>query len=528
MLSLGASWHDAAVWPFRENTPPPPPTTFLLREVVKLGLLVGGLLALAYFFSRGGNFIRVEPPAATLADTHLGGNQGAALCGTVSLGARPLPIDMVYSEDLRRWIEPAADRFARLCPNIQVRLTALPDIEAADAILAGKVQPTIWAATDDLSLRYLEDRWSQRGDALPFVRAEQQELVHSPLVLLMWQDRLRLLSAVLRNQASTEGRWTRSLCAGIPREADLAGVPQESLLPGTWADFSASLLAVPPPPPPPRGKAGRQARAIAPIRPVGDEPLPTLQEVEQWGRVKIGHTSPTRDSAGLAALFLLAYDYLQPPPALAAAAPPAPLPASTAPDGGVAASVLAGTGQTAPEFESAFDAQRIALRRWLRRCEGGLDLPPPSARQLTASLFNVGPSLYDGVITYEHLALPYLDRVDAHAAALGRLVLLYPEPTLVARHPAVVFHGSADLRAAAERWLRFLRSKLMQEAAIDAGFRPVGSEVSLRSYESVNNRFLSLRRYGVVVQPVLREAPRIRGKTAQSLIELWGEVTGRN
>ena len=40
-------------------------------------------------------------------------------------------------------------------------------IEAADAILAGKVQPTIWAATDDLSLRYLEDRWSQRGDALP-------------------------------------------------------------------------------------------------------------------------------------------------------------------------------------------------------------------------------------------------------------------------------------------------------------------------------------------------------------------------
>lgn len=521
MPSLGASWHDAAVWPFRENSPPPLPATVLLREVAKLGLLLGGLLVLAHFFGQGGNFIRTEPPAATLADTHLGGNQGAALCGTVSLGARPLPIEMVYSEDLRRWIEPAADRFARLCPNIQVRLTALPDIEAADAILAGKVQPTIWAATDDLSLRYLEDRWSQRGDALPFVRAEQQELVHSPLVLLMWQDRLRLLSAVLRNQSSAEGRWTRSLCAGIPREAELAGLPQESLLPGRWADFSESLLSVPKPP---RGKAGRQARATAPIRPVGDEPLPSLSEVEQWGRVKIGHTSPTRDSAGLAALYLLAYDYLQPPQALAAASPPA----SPPPDGGASAVVPAGPAGGAAEFESAFDAQRIALRRWLRRCEGGLDLPPRSARQLTASLFNVGPSLYDGVITYEHLALPYLDRVDAHAAALGRLVLLYPEPTLVARHPAVVFRGSADLRSAAERWLRFLLSKPMQEAAIDAGFRPVGTEVSLRSYESESNRFLSLRRYGVIVQPVLREAPRSRGRTAQALIELWGEVTGRN
>ncbi|PSM30560.1 hypothetical protein BVG81_009905, partial [Haliangium sp. UPWRP_2] len=93
---------------------------------------------------------------------------------------------------------------------------------------------------------------------------------------------------------------------------------------------------------------------------------------------------------------------------------------------------------------------------------------------------------------------------------------------------AVVFRGSADLRSAAERWLRFLLSKPMQEAAIDAGFRPVGTEVSLRSYESESNRFLSLRRYGVIVQPVLREAPRSRGRTAQALIELWGEVTGRN
>ena len=298
-------------------------------------------------------------------------------------------------------------------------------------------------------------------------------------------------------------------------------MPQENLLPGTWADFAASLLAVPPPLPPPRGKAGRQ---VAPVRDPASRRRAAADAAggRAVGRVKIGHTSPTRD--------------------FRQASPPCSCwPTTTCSRrrrwllrrrwsrrqqarhrmGASLRRFLPGQADC-PGIESVFDAQRIALRRWLRRCEGGLDLPPRSARQLTASLFNVGPSLYDGVITYEHLALPHLDRVDAHAASLGRLVLFTPIQRWWRVTPPSCFWGSADLFGLPlERWLRFLLSKPMQEAAIDAGFRPVGSEVSLRSYESVNNRFLSLRRYGVIVQPVLREAPRIRGKTAQSLIELW-------
>jgi hypothetical protein len=488
------------------------------REILKLLALLAVLFALLYFLRRGGNFVPQDPPPATLVDTHLGGAKGIELCGAASLGMRPLPIEMVYSEDLRSWIEPALDKFARACPNIQVRLTAMPDIEAADAILAGRVQPTIWAATDDLSLLYLEHRWTHRGDELPFSRRDRMELVHSPLVALIWQDRLRLLTALLRGTQSEEGRWTRSLCAGIARDPDLTGLPQENLLPGTWSAWYEPMLAalapvsvvpvrrgkrlpppLPPPPPPPAPRS---------------EPLPTLDQVRAWGRVKLGHTSPTRDSAGLAALYLLSYDYLLPPKSAPAAS-----------DGGARDEK---SPSSAASFEDAYSAGRIALRKWLRRCEGGLDLPPRSARQLTANLFNVGPSLYDGVITYEHLALPYLDRVDTHAAALGRLAVVYPEPTLMARHPAVMFRASPEKKEAAERWLKYLLSKPMQQAAVDSGFRPVSPEVTLRGYDAETNAFLRLRRYGVVIQPTLAEAPRISGKTVQSLIELWGEVTGRN
>ena len=44
-----------------------------------------------------------------------------------------------------------------------------------------------------------------------------------------------------------------------------------------------------------------------------DEPFPTAEEIAKWGRVKIGHAPPTQDNAGLAALYLMAFDYVLAP-----------------------------------------------------------------------------------------------------------------------------------------------------------------------------------------------------------------------
>jgi ABC-type Fe3+ transport system substrate-binding protein len=179
-------------------------------------------------------------------------------------------------------------------------------------------------------------------------------------------------------------------------------------------------------------------------------------------------------------------------------------------------------------FEQAFATHQARLGTWLRRCEAGLDAPMTTTPELTMALFDTGPSLYDGVVTYEHLALPLLDRVDSHADALRKLIVLYPNPTLLARHPAVLFDAPPDKQAAARRWLHFLLTKEMQEKAIDTGFRPVTPAVTIDTYDEDSNPFLRLRRYGVLVQPHLTEAPRPDGSDVQKLINLWGEQTGRN
>jgi len=55
-------------------------------------------------------------------------------------------------------------------------------------------------------------------------------------------------------------------------------------------------------------------------------------------------------------------------------------------------------------------------------------------------------------VTYEHLALPVLAQIDKHPDALHKLVVHYPEPTLIARHPMVMFRASPEQTDAAQRW----------------------------------------------------------------------------
>lgn len=516
----------STVWPFKSRKPDlPPPSSRILLEITKVLVLVGILAALVYFFRRGGNFIKTPPGHSELVDTHNVTSEQIALCGQPTKDARPIVVEMVYSDDMRAWIDVATDTFMHRCPNIQIKTRALPDIDAADAILSGQLKPSIWAPTDELSLRYLDSRFRQRKGTIPFSLTSKTSLVESPLVLLIWQDRLRLLSAMLREERSPEGQWVRGPCALIPKEPDMSGLVIEAMVPGTWADWYGPLIApLTAPQPVARGKRKGAAPVLIPAaRPIGDVPLPSLEDVKQWGRVKIGHTRPTRDSAGVAALYLMAYDYVLPPQeraALGAADAADPVPATEAKQQ-ADERVLRG-------FEEAYKAKKSKLGRWLRRCEAGLDAAPTNAPALTEAIFNAGPELYDGVVTYEHLVLPFLSRVDSHAAALRKLVIIYPEPTLLARYPAVLFDVLPPQKEATDRWLRFLLSKEMQEKAIEAGFRPTSPEVTVRSYNVEGNQFLHLRRYGVLLQPNLKEAVRADGALVQDLLSLWGEVTGRN
>jgi ABC-type sulfate transport system substrate-binding protein len=150
-----------------------------------------------------------------------------------------------------------------------------------------------------------------------------------------------------------------------------------------------------------------------------------------------------------------------------------------------------------------------------------------SALELPDSMANQGPKMWDGVITYEHVALPYLERADTYSKNLMRMAVIYPRPTLVARHPAVIISSDPAQQDAAQRWLRFLQSKPMQYHAITLGFRPTNPEVSLRDPVVEMNYFLRLRRYGISPAPRILEVPVPSGATLNELTLLWSDATGR-
>ena len=482
----------------------------LAIEVLKFVSALLFLLWIALSFSDGGDRIESLPQDAQLAVGQGKAEEHTDICGAASPDGRAVVLEMVYSDEKRDWIEFANDRFSHLCPHIQVKIRAMHDIEAADAIFSGQIQPTVWAPTDELSLKYLEHRFKQRTGPLPFMMAEKTYLVQSPIVMLFFQDRLRVLSNSLRQAGNDDGLWVRSLCAGIPKESDATAVPIEKMVPGTWAEIYAPLD--------PSAAPRRAAREGQHFR---DEPLPSFSEVEKWGRVKIGHTPPPSDNSGLAALYLMAFDYV--------------LPHGQRTAGGKNPMMEAEGAEAAPpsaqdlgeSFEKSFTEKKEALRKWLRRCEAGLPPAPKNAQALTASMFNTGASLYDGVVTYEHLALPFLERIDKSTMTMNRLVVIYPQPTLSARHPAVLLKAKPEQQDAARRWLHFLLSPEMQDKAVEMGFRPIHAEGAVRGHKLEQNRFQRLRRHVMMREPLALEAPRVDGSVVQELIGLWSEATSR-
>ena len=479
-------------------------------------MLLGALAFLAgltYFVARGGNFVRGVPSGSQLVDYKHTSTELLELCGLPSSSGHPTVIEMVYSLGKAGWIEQAADRFARLCPNIQVVLVPMADLGATSAILTGEMHPTIWSPANELSISHLEYRSSQRPAKRPYQVIERTELASSPLVLLIWEDRLRVLAAILKKDPSTEGIWTRALCPLIPRHPDMTGVPLEAMVPGDWLDFYMSMLPKPIP----------KKLSEALFRSLSDEPLPSLAELKSWGQVKIGRARPTRYSSGISALYLMTYEYVLPPQVhrelrrselvqeTGGGHMPQPEPA-----------------QLAQKFERGLMEHKAALRTWLRRCEGGLEMAPMSEPALTDAIFALGPAHLDAVVTYEHLTLPLLAKVDSYADSLRKLAIVYPEPTIMARNPAIVFASEPEKEDAARRWLKFLRSKEIQKQAIEFGFRPVNQEVTIRGHDVEQNHFLRLRRYGVSLDLHLVEPPRPSGRVIEELVELWEDANGRN
>ncbi|KYF64035.1 substrate-binding domain-containing protein [Sorangium cellulosum] len=491
----------------------------ILKQLVGFGLLGGVVSYLAYYYER------IPEPVSHPRLAHVANLTRAnrEICGEPSNEGLPVAISLLYSDDKQTWIEYAAERFMRLCPNIQVKLIPMGSIEGADAILKGEVDPVLWAPADDLVLSYLEHRWSARSGERSFSMDARVSLVSSPLVVLMWEDRARVLEEIADLGGSREGLWMRTLCPLVPREPGPEELAIEDMVPGRWLDWYGPVAQQARPRPAP------VAEGQGKPKPLYRQALLTPEEIQRWGRVKMGYASPRRTSAGLETVYLMAYDYVLPPDerdALEAEG-----------DRAGKQQTVAGGGPSVrgehlrEAFEGAFLDRKDALQDWLRRCQAGLEAPPETSSSLAETMFNVGPGLYDGVVTHENLVFEVLAWVKGHEKSIRNVRVLYPRPTVVNQHPIVFLRPDrpdrAALREPASRWIAFLRSAPMQLKAIEHGFRPANPEISIEAHNEQTNPFLRLERYGVSTDVVLEEPPRVDGEIVMELIQLWQDATGR-
>ena len=449
----------------------PTPGVLVVRQVLALTAVIAIFVVTVVSFRARILAPNEEPHFHLLGSDVMNTSGFESRCGPPR--SEPFVVTFVHSPDKQVWLEEAAAAFMKRCPNTQVTLVALEDLAAAKAIADGELAPTVWSPSDSLFLDVLDARVGQ-----PVAVDHQPPLLRSPMVLLTWSDRVDALDALLPAGLGGADTWASAAC---PMVDEVPGDGEGDAEPGpaSWASWWAARHESPSQPP----------------------PRPSPSELERWGAVAVRHASPTRSATGLLGLYLIAHDFL---------ARGAELPLER------------------EALATALDQRQLALHRWLRRCEFDQPAPLASGALLTESLFNLGGRGYDAVITDEHLALEVLARGEGREDAMRVARLVYPAVSLVRDHPELRFEvADPGVSDAARRFGDSLRELEPQRRAVELGFRPTHPKLSLRDYDRGPNPFTSLRRYGVELEPELREPARLDGASVAALVELWGDATGR-
>ena len=424
-------------------------------------ILILVLAAIGYLVANGGNFgeqkVREGLPGRS-ANTH------------------GVPIDVLYSDETRAWMEDAHNRFTTEHPEIQVTLRRMPSIESAHAILSGQEKPTIWNPADSTVINYLSHLWQEKyGEPIIELQGRNGpvDLVRSPLVWLTWGD--------TRNeflQPDIERPWVDIGCRGIPipeapavEPATDAGVMDA--VPDALATTDSATGVEP------RGSLATDTKA-------GSESADTALEP-----LVFRHATPIESVSGLQAIYLMAYEYLDRPETM-----------------------------RKEDFDDQFET-------WFRQCQERIPEFMHSERRLGSAMFQFGTRYADVVVTYEQAALEQL------AEAVGKPgevpTLYYPPHTMVAGHPAVILDPERlpeDVLNAARTWIAFLSSRDIQESAVKYSWRPVHPDVTIRPSPGAENPFSEMARFDIRTElnPAVSPAS---GAVAHHLMRIWRQATGR-
>ncbi|QSQ23774.1 substrate-binding domain-containing protein [Pyxidicoccus parkwayensis] len=218
-----------------------------------------------------------------------------------------------------------------------------------------------------------------------------------------------------------------------------------------------------------------------------DQGWPAIGGKQDWGFVKLGHTDPTRSNSGLQALLLATMEYYNKRSGL-----------------------------------TVGDLLDPKYQEWMKELEKGVSRFETSTGTFMTDMVRFGPSKYDIAVVYENLAISQIANAQGR---WGDLKVYYPALTLWSDHPAAVLQGdwvTPKQKAAALEWLRYLRSRPVQERALAFGFRPADPAVPLKT-QDVNNPFTRLASHGIQVDvPPVAEVPE--GPVVRNLLTMWSRV----
>ena len=212
-----------------------------LTIVLLFALAVAG--AFAFLFLRKG--APTEPVAQP--ETSSGSAPSAAAPPAVT-------VRFLYGTEKKAWLREAVQAFEKSHPSTKVELVEAGSLQSAADMLDGKERPTLYSPANAVALNLLANDWSQKNGKALFASSGEDApvpLVLSPLVLVGWEERVKLL-------VGKDGALGfRELQAALDN-------------PKNWPAFG--------------GKS-------------------------EWGFVKLGQTNPTKSNSGLQALILMAYEF---------------------------------------------------------------------------------------------------------------------------------------------------------------------------------------------------------------------------